>query len=149
MQKNHFSAILLHSIWFFPLTIINIFFYHNFQTIKTTNFKLQTLKKSLWYYFTFRAFLSYLEQFFIWMIFQTVHKPAFLNRTVPVTRIGGCSFNTYHWLAPSGVYMRRFAKLLFYSTRLRLMPKDTPSKKPRGYRAARRRRMAISNDHIT
>ena len=45
--------------------------------------------------FMFGAFVSYLEQFFFWNIFQTVHKPPFLNRTVPLTRIGGCSFNPF------------------------------------------------------
>ena len=54
--------------------------------------------------FMLRAFLSYLEQFLFWIVFQIVHKPAFLNRRVQVTRIGGCSFNTFHWQAASGIY---------------------------------------------
>ena len=34
----------------------------------------------------------------------SVDKPHFLNSTVPVTRIVGCSFNTFHRQAPLGVY---------------------------------------------
>ena len=64
--------------------------------------------------FTFRAFVSYLEQFLFCIVFQTVHKPPFLNRTVPLTRIGGYGFNTFHWQAPLGIYAPLCEALVFY-----------------------------------
>ena len=83
VHKNHNSA-----------TLISCTYCHHF----VSNFPLIL--------FTLNTFLSYVEHFRFWNMFQTVKESHFLNSTstVPVIRPCGGSFTIFRWQSPPGLY---------------------------------------------